>query len=99
MVTHQIEPWWHQGSKFPEAGDVSLAWDPSSSPGILSYKVYIGQVSRTYTETREAGTWTAFVVKDLSARTWFFAVTAYDVEGSESDFSNEVSAVIRKSRD
>jgi hypothetical protein len=36
-------------------------------------------------------------VTGLSAGTWYFAVTAYDIDGNESDFSNEVSTTINTS--
>ena len=35
-----------------------------------------------------------YIVDNLSSGTWYFAVTAYDTSGNESDYSNEVSKEI-----
>lgn len=74
--------------------DVSLAWDPSISPNISKYKLYIGNASRSYSAVVMLGNQTTYVVTDLNPGTWYFAVTAVDMDGNESDFSNEVSQII-----
>jgi hypothetical protein len=79
------------------AADVSLAWDPSTSANISGYKVYVGNVSRTYNAPITLANQTTYTVTGLSAGTWYFAVTAYDIDGNESDFSNEVSTTINTS--
>ena len=51
--------------------------------------------SRTYTNMVEAGTnLTATVSNLVSAVTYYFAATAYDTNGLESDYSSEVSTTI-----
>jgi hypothetical protein len=75
--------------------DVSLAWDPSASTGISGYKVYLGNNSRTYHSSTSLGNQTTHTVVNLGPGTWFFAVTAYDSSGNESDFSNEVSNIVQ----
>ena len=73
--------------------DVSLAWDPSTSPNISGYRLYMGNVSGTYTTFITLGNQTSYTVTDLGSGTWYFAVTAF--KGAyESDFSNEVSETI-----
>jgi len=76
------------------AADVSLAWDASLSTDITGYKVYIGNSSRNYTTTIQIGNQTTYTATNLSNGTYYFAVTAYDASGNESDFSNEVSQTI-----
>ena len=79
------------------AADVSLAWDPSVSPNISGYKVYVGNASRIYGTPITIGNQTTYTVTGLSNGTYYFAVTAFDADGNESDFSNEVSQTIGSS--
>ncbi len=76
------------------AADVSLAWDPSISPNIAGYKVYVGTSSRIYNAPITIGNQTAYTVTGLSNGTYYFAVTAFDSSGNESDYSNEVWTTI-----
>lgn len=72
------------------AHSVTLAWDPEG--GIAGYRVYQGTNSRAYTQAMDAGTNTqAGVTGLINGVTYFFAVTAYNSAGLESDFSTEVS--------
>lgn len=82
------------GSDKAAAADVSLAWDPSISSNISGYRLYIGSSSRSYGAPIQLGNQTAHTVTGLAAGTWYFSVTAFDVNGNESGFSNEVSTVI-----
>jgi fibronectin type 3 domain-containing protein len=78
----------------PEAlpANVRLAWDPSPDPGIASYKVYYGAASGNYTNSVSAGTATSVTISNLAQGvTFYFAATATDTNGLESDFSDEVS--------
>jgi translation elongation factor EF-1beta len=77
------------------AGNVSLAWDASDSPGVAGYNVYYGVASGNYTSFISAGNVLGCTVSNLATGvTYFFAATAYDANGSESDFSDEASALI-----
>jgi hypothetical protein len=70
---------------------VTLAWDPSPSAAVSGYRVYWGTNSRAYLWVTNAGlVLTQSVVLAHRGR-WFFAATAYDTNGLESDFSGEVS--------
>ncbi len=79
------------------AKNVSLAWDPSPST-VSGYKVYYRAGSDNLSKTGEAGTVVVDVGSVLNyslsnlndAEDYYFAVTAYDVTGQESDFSNRV---------
>jgi hypothetical protein len=71
---------------------VSLAWDPNSEPDLAGYKLYYGTASGVYTHTNVLGLVTNTAVSGLSEGvTYYFAVTAFNTSGLESDFSNEVS--------
>jgi fibronectin type 3 domain-containing protein len=76
------------------AGDVSLAWDASVSAGVVGYKIYYGPSSGNYNNSAEIGNQTSYTVADLTAGSYFFAVTARDSAGNESGYSNEVSTVV-----
>jgi hypothetical protein len=76
------------------AGDVSLAWDASTSPNISGYNVYIGASSRSYNAPVPIGNQTTYTVTGLPAGTYYFTVTAFDINDNESDYSNEVSQTI-----
>jgi hypothetical protein len=70
---------------------VTLAWDASPSAAVAGYRVYWGTNSRAYCCVTNAGlVLTQAVVLSHRGR-WFFAATAYDTNGLESDFSSEVS--------
>jgi hypothetical protein len=69
-----------------------LEWDPSSEPNIAGYRVYDGESSRNYSHVVDVGLETSVELTDLSAGiTHYFAVTAYDVDQTESPFSDEVA--------
>jgi hypothetical protein len=71
---------------------VTLAWDPSTGSEVAGYRLYEGGASKAYTNTIDTGNVTTQSVSGLTAGgTYFFAVTAYDTNGLESDFSNEIS--------
>ncbi len=67
---------------------IPLAWDASPG-GVAGYRVYCGLVSHVYTRMVDAGTNCALSVPVLGNVT-YYAATAYDAAGTESDFSNEI---------
>ncbi len=74
--------------------NLTLAWDPSPSPGISHYKLYIGGVSGNYTNILNAGLSTSVTASNLiSGGIYFFAATAVSTNGLESGYSVEISAV------
>ena len=81
------------------AYDVTLAWDPNNEPDLAGYNVYINQVGPgppyyqldtvSLTEIEpDNPLYTATGLKEESY--YCFVMTAYDSEGFESKFSNEV---------
>ena len=77
-------------------GTVTLAWDASPGTNIIAaYKVYYGVAGRMYTNVLSAGTKLTLSVSNLVVgQTYYFAATAVDTSGQESDYSNEVSTLI-----
>lgn len=75
------------------AGQVTLAWDPSSSSDVGGYKVVYGQSSGAYTSEVDVGKQTSNTVANLDdSKTYYFAVRAYNTDKTvESANSNEVS--------
>lgn len=77
------------------AQSVTLAWDSSPDPTVVGYNIYSGVASGTYTNRVDAGNATTGNISNLvEGTTYFFAVTAYDASGLESDFSNEISFTV-----
>ncbi|MBZ5537986.1 MAG: fibronectin type III domain-containing protein [Acidobacteriia bacterium] len=77
-----------------ESGDAILTWDPNIDV-VAGYKVYFGTASRVYRPPIDVGNQTQYTVigLDYGVR-YYFAVTAYDFDGNESGYSNEVSKTI-----
>lgn len=72
---------------------VKLQWDPNTEPYLAGYKLYYGTASRDYSHTIDLGQVNSYQVHNLQDGVkYYFAVTAYDIAGNESGFSNEVSA-------
>jgi hypothetical protein len=77
------------------SGEVTLAWDPNTEADLAGYRVYYGTSSRDYGVTLDVGNWTSCTIGGLQqGKTYYFAVTAYDTVGNESDFSEEVSWLV-----
>jgi Fibronectin type III domain len=75
----------------PDSYRVVVAWDPSPSVDVSGYLLYYGAASGDYTNSVVVGKVTTNTVSGLAGGvTYFFAVTAYDASGQESDFSNEM---------
>jgi hypothetical protein len=75
---------------------VTLTWTAPSDARIRGYRVYYGLSSRAYLQARgsglNSGSSTSFAVSGLAeGRDYYFAVTAYDAAGNESDYSSEVT--------
>jgi len=73
-------------------GAVTLAWDPNSpSEGIAGYRLYYGTESRSYTGMIDITNGTLKKVSKLAkGYHYYFAVTAYNEAGQESDYSEEL---------
>jgi hypothetical protein len=77
------------------AARVTLAWDANSEPDLAGYKIYYGLSSGTYSFIVEAGNVTTHTISNLQeGLTYFFAATAYNTAGFESDLSPQVSYTV-----
>jgi Bacterial Ig domain len=75
------------------AQSVTLAWDPVG--GVTGYKLYQGGASRVYTNSVNAGSATQATISGLVVgKTYYFAATAYNSIGIESDYSSEVTYTV-----
>lgn len=74
---------------------VIVAWDfnaPNPTNPVTGYRVYKGTATRMYSEVVNAGNSNRLAFTNLVAgTTYYFAATAYNATGNESDFSSEVS--------
>jgi len=74
---------------------VTLVWHPSGYPSnidasVTGYRIYYGIASRNYTNIFEVGNHTNCTISNLVGWVgYYFAATAYNVLGMESDYSNE----------
>jgi hypothetical protein len=74
---------------------VTVAWDPSSGSDIAGYRLYQGGASAKYTNVVDTGKLTTATVSGLVlGATYYFAATAYDSFGLESDYSNEIAYTV-----
>ncbi len=72
------------------AAQITLAWDESD--GAAGYKIYSGTESNNYTWVVDVGNTISYTTANLTdGYTYYFAATAYDASGLESDYSDEVS--------
>ena len=79
-------------ASLPTQYSLTLGWNPSPSPGVVGCRLYYGTASGEYTDIVEIGNETTVTVSGLAVGiTYFFAITAVDGDGDESDFSDEIS--------
>jgi hypothetical protein len=76
-----------------------LSWNASTSNAVVGYRVYYGTTPGNYAQAKGAGidvgSVTSYVVTGLEASTrYYFTVTAYAANGSESGYSNEASKIV-----
>jgi hypothetical protein len=76
-----------------------LTWAAPATADVATYRVYYGTAPRAYFQALgngvSVGSATTYTASNLSRGiTHYFAVTAIDSSGNESDFSTEVSKQI-----
>lgn len=77
----------------PASPSVKLAWDASPDASVVGYRIYWGGKSGMYTNSASVGNVTTATMAGLETNaTYYFAAVAYDDTGTESLFSNEVTA-------
>jgi len=91
------------GSSGTTSGSATLDWtapttneDGSTLSDLTGYHVYVGASADLLNrEIDVGGPSTHYVVDNLAAGTWYFAVTAVNSVGLESNLSNTVSKTIQ----
>lgn len=93
------EPGGGADEPFP-VGAVDLAWDPPETDAVgdpltdpAGYIIHYGPLSGFYSQSIDVGNITLCSVA-LPAGTWYLAVTAYNVYGGGSDYSNEIVVIL-----
>lgn len=95
------------------ASSVGFIWDPNVEPDLAGYRMYKSSTSMNYVRVVDNPdtenllvdipcgpndtTCSTYKWEDVPDGTYFWIVTAYDTEGHESGFSNEVTATINAS--
>ena len=75
-----------------DAASVTLAWDYNQEDDLAGYRLHYGNSSGNYSEVIDVGNNNRYTVGGLSAGVaYYFAVTAYDSQGSESGYSTELA--------
>lgn len=70
---------------------VTFGWTSNTDP-VAGYKIHYGPASRTYNQVLDARNATSGTVSNLIAgNRYFFALTAYNPQGLESDYSTELT--------
>ena len=76
---------------FSYAAQVTLEWNANTEQDLAGYMIYQGTSSRDYDASMDVGNWTRATIENLEDNeTYYFALTAYDTDGNESGYSNEV---------
>jgi hypothetical protein len=79
----------------PAAQKVTLAWNQSPDLNVIGYRVYHGAASRNYTNIVDVGNATSATISNLvEGATYYFAATAYNVLGMESEYSDEITYTV-----
>jgi hypothetical protein len=77
------------------AASVAATWNPSPGDNVAGYFLYIGESSRQYYVKINVAGDTQFTVAGLqNSRRYYFAVTAYNFDRVESEYSNEADLYI-----
>jgi len=76
---------------------VTLTWDAVTNSSITGYHLYQGNASGAYSTVLDVGNVTQTTLTNLAiGGTNYFAVTAYNSDGVESDYSTEVQYVVNQ---
>ena len=73
---------------------VTLSWDEPET-NTAGHIVYYGTSSNNYSESINVGNNTSVVISSLQKVTkYYIAVTAYNISGNESDYSDEINVTL-----
>jgi hypothetical protein len=76
--------------------NVTLAWNPITSPLVAGFNIYYGGASGVYTNKVSVGLATSVTVSNLViGTTYYFAATTYSAAGAESALSSAVAYTVQ----
>lgn len=79
------------------SGFVDLKWDLSQEAALMGYNLYYGKTSGQYSRVRTIGKVGHYHLEGLNNNeVYYFAVTAYDSQQKESDYSDEVAIIVNE---
>ena len=77
------------------AATIQVSWNANTEADLAGYNVYYGTAPGAYGEAISTSeTSQLLTLTPSEGTTYYFAVTAYDTSGNESDYSEEVSLFI-----
>ena len=86
-----------------QTGSATVSWDTPTMNAdgtdltdLAGFNVHYGQESGNYSDivVINDATATSLVIDELAPGSWYFAVSAFDLSGNQSDLSSEVSKVV-----
>ena len=84
-------------SSLSQAASVSFSWTPNTEINLAGYNIYYGTSSGSYSSVTKVGlpeivdNKVSTTLNDFSEGTiYYFAATAYDIDGFESNYSQEI---------
>lgn len=81
------------GTSYARVYNVTFEWTPNTESDLAGYKLYQSSESQQYTgpiKSDISSDVSTFTMQLNLVNTTYFVLTAFDVDGNESDFSNEV---------
>jgi hypothetical protein len=68
---------------------VTVTWPPNTEKDVAGYKLYVGNAPGFYGLPITVGNVTSYIVSNLTpGNSYYFAVSAYDANGNESEASS-----------
>jgi len=78
-----------------QAGEVRLEWNKNTESDLAGYRIYYGPASGSYEFSVDVGNSASSIISELeTGTTYYFAITAYDTNGNESEYSAEISYAV-----
>lgn len=86
---------WFFQATISAAESVTLTWNPSTDLSVVGYKIYYGAASHSYSSVVTVANTNSVTIPGLIVgEAYYFAATAYNSAGVESDLSNEASYTV-----
>jgi len=80
-------------------GTIFIQWQKNTELDLAGYKIYWGTQPQKYTNVKNVGQDTSVTIVHLRTGHYYFAVTAYDTVGNESNYSEETVVTVENGED